>query len=99
MSTFVIDLSKQIIAAEEAFAKKFGGKKRSDLKDDDFLYPATRSFPIVTEQNVRDAIDDYGRSGSTDTYEEFIHKLWRKAKSKGLEGGIPESTRKKYNLK
>lgn len=82
----------------QAYQAKFGGKKRSDLKDSDFLFPATRSFPIVTEQDVRDAISNFGRMKGSMSYEAFLKKLYQKAKSKGLEGGIPDSTKKKYNL-
>lgn len=95
---FEVDFSNKTIEIIDA-KKKFGGKKRSDLKNSDFLYPETRSFPIMSEKDVKDAIHDFGRSKSKDDYETFIHKLWRKAKSKGFEGGIPESTKKKYNLK
>ncbi len=90
ISTFEIDL---MVAA-----KKYGGIKRSDLKDEDFLYPGRR-FPLKSIQDVRNAISDYGRSNISDSYETFIHKLWDKAKSKGIESGVPESTRKQYNLK
>lgn len=82
----------------QAYQAKFGGKKRSDLKDSDFLFPATRSFPIVTEQDVKDAISNFGRMKGSMSYEAFLKKLYQKAKSKGLEGGIPDSTKKKYNL-
>lgn len=79
--------------------KKFGGQDRSKLGDSDFLYPATKSFPIVTVKDVQDAIHDFGRSNTGDTYAQFIKKLWDKAKSKGLTAGIPQSTRDQYNLK
>ena len=39
----------------------YGGKKRSDLKDSDFLFPQSRSFPIVTPQDIADAISNFGR--------------------------------------
>lgn len=81
-----------------AYQAKFGGKKRSNLKDSDFLFPESRSFPIMSEQDVRDAISNFGRMKGSMSYEVFLKKLYKKAKSKGLEGGIPESTRKKYNL-
>ena len=32
--------------------KTYDGKKRSDLKDSDFLFPETRSFPIVSPTDV-----------------------------------------------
>lgn len=81
-----------------AYQAKFGGKKRSDLKDSDFLFPESRSFPIMSEQDVRDAINNFGRMKGGMSYEAFLKKLYQKAKSKGFEGGIPESTRKKHNL-
>jgi hypothetical protein len=81
-----------------AYQAKFGGKKRSNLKDSDFLFPESRSFPIMSEQDVRDAISNFGRMKGSMSYEAFLKKLYNKAKSKGLEGGIPESTKKKYNL-
>jgi hypothetical protein len=87
------------ITETEAYQNKYGGKKRSALKDSDFLFPETRSFPIMSEQDVRDAISNFGRMKSNMSYDTFIHKLWNKAKSKGLEGGMPTSTKEKYNLK
>ncbi len=90
ISCFEIDMTEA--------AKKFGGVKRSKLQNSDFLYPETRSFPIMTTNDVQNAIHDFGRSKSADTYDTFIHKLWNKAKSKGLQSGVPESTRKQYNL-
>jgi len=92
--TFEIDLTQT-----EAYQKTYKGSKRSELKDSDFLFPEDRSFPIVTTQDVRDAINNFGRMKKSMNYEAFIHKLWQKAKSKGLQSGIPESTREKYNLK
>lgn len=93
---YIITLKKENIIAAQ---KKFGGKNRADLKDSDFLYPDTRSFPIRSVQDVRDAISNFGRSNSGDSYETFIKKLWSKAKSLGFEAGVPESTRKEHNLK
>lgn len=84
----------------EAAQKTYGGKKRSELKDSDFLFPETRSFPIVTPQDVRDAINNYGRMGGNMTYDAFVKKLYRKARSKGqaFVDAIPESTKKEHNL-
>lgn len=91
---FEIDLTQEIIEAKD----KFGGKPRSELKDSDFLYPETRSFPIKSAKDVKDAIRDFGRSKSKDSYETFLKKLHRKAKELGIENAIPESTRKEHNL-
>lgn len=88
------------ITQTEAYQKTYKGKTRSELKDSDFLFPETRSFPIVSPQDVRDAISNFGRMKSTMSYDEFIKKLYRKAKSKGAEfiAAIPESTKKEHNL-
>jgi hypothetical protein len=88
-----VDFSEEIAAQN-----KFGGVKRSDLKPDDFLFPATKSFPIKTAQDVRDALNNFGRMKNGMSYDDFVKKLWQKAKSKGLESGIPDSTRKEHNL-
>ena len=92
----VLDFSEQIKAAQ----KTYSGKKRSELKDSDFLFPETRSFPIVSPQDVRDAISNFGRMKSKMTYDQFIKKLYQKAKNKGKEfvDAIPESTKKEHKL-
>jgi len=84
----------------QAAQKTYGGKKRSDLKDGDFLFPSTRSFPIVSPQDVRDAISNYGRMGGKMTYDSFIKLLYKKARSKGqaFVDAIPEKTRKEHKL-
>lgn len=88
------------ICDTEAYQKTYKGKKRSELKDSDFLFPETRTFPIVTPQDVRDAISNFGRMKSEMTYDAFIKKLYQKAKSKGADfvAAIPESTKKEHNL-
>jgi hypothetical protein len=85
----------------EAAQKTYGGKKRSELSDSDFLFPETRSFPIVSPQDVVDAIHNFGRMGGNMTYEVFIKKLYNKAKSKGAAfvNAIPEKTKQEHNLK
>lgn len=45
----------------EAAQKTYKGQKRSDLKDSNFLFPETRSFPIVSPQDIADAISNFGR--------------------------------------
>jgi hypothetical protein len=88
------------ITQTEAYQQSYKGKKRSELKDSDFLFPEKRSFPIVSPQDVRDAINNYGRMGGGMSYDAFIKKLYNKAKSKGSDfvAAIPEKTRKEHNL-
>lgn len=84
----------------EAAQKTYNGKKRSELKDSDFLFPETRSFPIVSPKDVTDAIHNFGRMSGNMSYDEFIKKLYKKAKSKGqaFVDAIPESTKKEHKL-
>lgn len=92
----VLDFSEQIKASQ----KTYSGKKRSELKDSDFLFPENRSFPIVSPQDVRDAISNFGRMKSTMSYDTFIKKLYNFAKKKGkaFVDAVPESTKKEYKL-
>ena len=73
-------------------------KERDKMKSSTFLYPDTRSYPIRNAADVKNAIHSFGRGGNKDSYGEFISKLHRKAKSLGLEGAIPESTRQAHHL-
>jgi hypothetical protein len=80
---------------------RFGGKKRSDLKDSDFLFPEDRSFPIVVPKDVKDAVRNFGRTNKNISYDAFIKKLYNKAKNKGPEfvAAIPKATKDKLGLK
>jgi len=88
------------ITETEAYQKSYKGKTRSELKDSDFLFPEDRSFPIVSPQDVRDAISNFGRMKKAISYDTFIKKLYKKAKSKGPEfvAAIPEKTRQEHKL-
>jgi hypothetical protein len=81
--------------------QRFGGKKRNDLKDSDFLFPENRSFPIVVPKDIKDAIRNFGRMGKKMSYESFIKKLYHFAQKKGSEflAAIPDATKKKLGLK
>jgi hypothetical protein len=82
-------------------AERYGGKKRSDLKDSDFLFPETRSFPIVTPQDVPDAISNFGRMGGKMSYDAFLKRLYNMAKRKGpsFVAALPEATKEKLGIK
>lgn len=91
-----VDFSKDIEAAQ----KQYGGKKRSELKDSDFLFPESRSFPIVTPQDVKDAISNFGRYGGKMSYQAFLKRLYEFTKKKGSEfvNALPEASKKKLGL-
>ena len=92
---------KQIQDSLEAAQKTYKGQKRSDLKDSDFLFPETRSFPIVTPRDIPDAISNFGRMKGNMSYDTFLKKLYKMAKRKGPEfvAALPEATKDKLGIK
>lgn len=95
----ILNSIKQEIS--EAAQKTYQGKKRSELKDSDFLFPETRSFPIVTPQDIPDAISNFGRMKGAMSYEAFLRKLYNMAKRKGpaFVAALPEASRQQLGLK
>ena len=85
----------------EAAQKTYKGTKRSDLKDSDFLFPETRSFPIVSPQDIPDAISNFGRMKGNMSYDAFLKKLYNMAKRKGPEfvAALPKATKDKLGIK
>ncbi len=90
-----------VIDFSEAVQKTFKGKKRSELKDSDFLFSKERSFPIVSPQDILDAISNFGRYSGTMTYDAFVQKLYQFAKKKGAEfvKAFPKKTKQKLGIK
>lgn len=84
-----------------AYQKTYKGTKRSELKDSDFLFPETRSFPIVSPQDIPDAISNFGRMKGKMSYDEFVNRLYRMAKRKGPEfvAALPSATKEKLGIK
>lgn len=85
----------------DAAQKTYKGQKRSELKDSDFLFPETRSFPIVTPQDIPDAISNFGRMKGQMSYDAFLKKLYNMAKRKGPEfvATLPTATKEKLGIK
>jgi len=75
-------------------AERFGGEKRSKLKDSDFLDPTRRSFPVVSCKNVKAAVSTWGMYKGDMSFESFKSKLKSRAKKLGCEGSIPKSWKK-----
>ena len=93
-----LDFSEKIIAKlypiEESddsalAAERFGGKKRSALKDSDFLDPKRRSFPIMSCKDVKDAISTWGLYKGPMTFDQFKSKL--KVKAGKMNCPLPKS--------
>ena len=72
-------------------AERYAGKKRSELKDSDFLDPKRRSFPVMSAQDVKDAVSSWGRYKGSMTFDEFKAKLTKRAKNIGAESALPKS--------
>ncbi|NBX73480.1 MAG: hypothetical protein EBQ89_04190 [Alphaproteobacteria bacterium] len=92
---------QESIKSAQTTQKTYKGQKRSDLKDSDFLFPETRSFPIVTPQDIPDAISNFGRMKGNMSYDAFLNKLYKMAKRKGPEfiAALPEATKDKLGIK
>lgn len=92
---------KQILSSiSEAAQKTYKGKKRSELKNSDFLFPDTKSFPIVSPVDVPDAINNFGRMKGPMTYDAFLKKLYTFVKRKGPEfvAALPEATKDRLGI-
>lgn len=95
------ELLNGIKNAVDAAQKTYKGQKRSDLKDSDFLFPETRSFPIVSPSDIPDAISNFGRMKGPMSYDAFLKKLYNMAKRKGPEfvAALPKATKDKLGIK
>lgn len=95
------DILNGIQDSLEAAQKTYKGTKRSDLKDSDFLFPENRSFPIVSPQDIPDAISNFGRMKGNMSYDAFLKKLYNMAKRKGPEfvAALPKATKDKLGIK
>lgn len=61
-----------------------GGTDRDQIPAADFIDPKKRRFPIVTPQDVKDAVSSFGRMGDPKIpYAEFKARLMRIARRKG----------------
>lgn len=95
------DILNGIRESVESAQKTYKGQKRSELKDSDFLFPETRSFPIVSPADIPDAISNFGRMKSKMSYDAFLKKLYNMAKRKGPEfvAALPKATKDKLGIK
>jgi len=71
-------------------AERFGGKKRSALKDSDFIDPKRRSFPVMSCKDVKDAVSTWGMYKGPMSFDTFKSKLTKRAKQLGCEGSLPK---------
>lgn len=83
-----------------AAQQTYKGQKRSELKDSDFLFPETRSFPIVTPADVPDAISNFGRMKGQMSYDTFLRKLYNMCKRKGpaFVAALPDASKEQLGI-
>ena len=79
------------LLSEDAMAERYGGVPRQDLENSDFVFPETRTFPIMVHGDVRDAVSSWGRYRGEESFETFKRRLTRLAKRKGLSSALPAS--------
>lgn len=79
--------------------EQYGGVERAELADADFVDPERRAFPIMTRQDVRDAISSWGRYRGSLTFAAFKRRLIRLAKRKGLDDALPAAWREEMEGK
>lgn len=78
-------------------------RKKSEvdcLRDEDFLFPDERSYPIVTAEDVEVAIYEFRQIEYRMRREVFLDKLTRKARSLGPKfiNSLAESVKKTLNV-
>lgn len=74
-------------------AERYGGERREDLEDSDFVIPGERAFPIMTRGDVGDAVSSWGRYRGSVTFPQFRKRLVAIAKRKGFESSLPAAWR------
>jgi hypothetical protein len=97
----ILNAVNENLVSSNAAQKTYKGQKRSELKDSDFLFPETRSFPIVSPTDIPDAISNFGRMKSDMSYDSFLKKLYQMAKRKGPEfvAALPKATKDRLGIK
>lgn len=94
---YVFDEREKWVAVRQEYVEmeKYGGKERDDLKSSDFVFGDERTFPVMTSQDVKDAVSSWGRYKGKHSFEEFKRRLKALARRKGLEGSLPNEWKEK----
>ena len=74
-------------------AERYGGVRRTELGDSDFVFPEERAFPVMTSKDVKDAVSSWGRYRGDETFETFKKRLTALAKRKDMEDALPAEWR------
>ena len=67
-----------------------GGVNRDELRDSDFVFSDTRTFPIVTVGDIQDAVSSWGRYRGEHSFEEFKRRLTALCQRKGFADALPD---------
>ena len=85
---------KWIDEAREKLKRDIPQSTRQDLQASSFVFPETRSFPIIKPEDIRAAISSWGRASTVRargfTFDDFKRRLIRIAKSKGFTSQLPQ---------
>lgn len=90
LQSSALELKVEISEDDALGAERYGGKKRSELKDSAFLDPKRRSFPVVSCKDVKDAVSTWGMYKGSMSFETFKSKLKRRAAKLGCESSLPK---------
>lgn len=95
---------RALYAAEEGKIAKAidpnvgGGVDREKLPASHFVFPDTRTFPIVTAGDVMDAVHSWGRYRGKHSFEEFKRRLIALAKRLGFASSLPKDWKESKSM-
>ncbi len=84
------DTNTTVVLADYVASSDVPESKRGDMPASDFVFPDTRSFPIIDRSDVSDAVSSWGRYKGDHSFDEFKRRLSRMAKRKGFESDLPK---------
>lgn len=79
-------------------AERYGGVRRTELEDSDFVFPEERAFPVMTSKDVRDAVSSWGRYRGKETFDTFKKRLTALAKRKDMIDALPAGWREETKM-
>lgn len=71
-----------------------GGVDRDKLPASNFVFPDTRTFPVVIAKDVEDAVSSWGRYRGSHSFDEFKRRLTALAKRLGFASALPKEWKK-----
>ncbi len=99
----IIDMVKEVMGEEQAEVETEkkdirpevgGGVDVSQMPAGDFVFSATRTFPISNASDVMDAVHSFGRSRYRNQFAAFKRRLIAICRRKGFMDALPEDWKK-----